>query len=91
MKRAALLMVMGALSPSQAIGQSAAPHKLVIFRSGGGIAVTDYPSLSRCEAGRRALLALIERENASRGPKALPGGGVIVPNRLSAEAYCIPS
>lgn len=91
MKRAIVLLVLLASIPSVALGQqTGGAAKLIIFRPGGGIAVADYPTAARCEAARKALIALVDRENALRKPTPVTGGGVIIPNRLSAEAYCIP-
>lgn len=57
------------------------PAKLVVIFSSQGIAITDYPSMERCERGRRALL-----DAASRGQE-LSSGATLVP---IVSAYCIP-
>lgn len=52
---------------------------MILIHSGGGIAVTDFPSMARCEAARRAILRVIAEENANRPPpESLPNGGTIM-------------
>jgi hypothetical protein len=72
--------------PSVAFAQ-AAPYKLVIVWGSGNIAVTDYPSLARCERGQQAVLAEIERKMQAfhqMYPSAVPVGPP------TAGAFCIP-
>jgi hypothetical protein len=74
------------LVPSAALAQSA-PYKLVIIWGGGAIAVTDYPSAPRCEHGRQAVYAEIERKMVDFR-KMYPGAQPVGPP--TAGAFCIP-
>lgn len=78
-----------ALASQPAWAQSA-PFKLVIIWSGGNIAVTDYPSRARCDAGAAAILDYVRRFNANIRTEVLPGGGTVTTLPLRAEAFCIP-
>lgn len=80
---AALLLLL----PSAALAQ-AAPYKLVIIWGGGAIAATDYPSLTRCERGRQAVYAEIERKK-QEFQKMYPGAQPAGPS--TAGAFCIPA
>lgn len=75
-------------APASAQVQSAA--KLVILWGNGGIAITDYPSVARCEIARRALRDRAEKEIANRAPKQLEGGGMIMSPPWQMETVCIP-
>ena len=75
------------LLPTAALAQ-ALPYKLVIIWGGGAIAVTDYPSLTRCERGRQAVFAEIERKK-EEFQKMYPGAQPAGPS--TAGAFCIPA
>ena len=75
-------------APAQA--QGGKPYKLIVLRGADGVAMTDYPSAERCEAARVAIQRLIARENEGKYVERTPGGGLIIPNLLRLEAYCIP-
>ena len=67
------------------------PYKLIVVHSSSSsIAITDYPSLARCEAARSAIAAAAERENAAHPPRYLPGGGTIITPQLNFRTLCIP-
>lgn len=77
------------LAAAPAIAQPT-PYKLIILWGSTGIAVTDYPSASRCEAARAALQRRKEVEVRERGPKPLEGGGVLYSPPWQMELACIP-
>lgn len=65
------------------------PYKLLVASSDGGVALTDYPTRSRCERAR----GVIEAENKRRQERAranLPQGAVLVRGPREFEALCIP-
>lgn len=58
--------------------QGAGPAKMVLI-SNQGVAVTDFASMTRCEAARQSILRAVAAANAALAPsEVLPGGGVIV-------------
>ncbi len=75
---------------AQAQAQPSQPAKMIIVSDNSTVAVTDYPSLARCEAARSALKRIVEAENEGKEPQLLPGGGIIISERLNLTAYCIP-
>jgi hypothetical protein len=81
-------LISAALLAMPAGAQNARPAKLIIIHS-GSVAVTDYPSMARCEAAQAYIAAMVERANANRQTQQLPGGGVIVEMPLSFRTYCI--
>lgn len=85
-------MVVGLLfTASAAAAQSSPkPYKLIVLRDQQGVAVTDYPSLERCEKAIASLKLLVDRQNADKAPRYLDGGGMIIPKLLVLEAFCIP-
>lgn len=74
--------------PLSAAAQSAQAFKLIVRWQGAGIAITDYPSRARCEAGRDALLREIARQFPMRPPQALPSGGTIYSQPVIIDAIC---
>ena len=80
---AALLAV---LLPTVALAQTV-PYKLVIIWGGGDLVVTDYPSLARCERGKQAVYAEIERKIAAFNAM-YPNSKPTSPQ--TAGAFCIP-
>lgn len=73
-----------------AVAQSSAPAKMMVVQ-GNAMAITDYPSMARCEAARVALQRLVEQENAASGPpRSLPGGGTVISLPLMVRTLCIP-
>ena len=63
---------------SPAAAQANGPAKMILMHS-QGIAVTDFPSMARCEAARTAILRVIAEENANLPPpRATAGGGTIM-------------
>lgn len=75
------------LLPSVAMAQ-AIPHKLVVMDRSGGLAITDYPSRQRCERARGEIEAIANEQN-SKAPTQVPGGGVIIPQRIYLRVFCI--
>lgn len=86
MKWTALLLL---LNSGIAVAQPGQPAKLMIL-SGGSVAVTDYPSMARCEAAKSVLLRIVQHENVSHPPQVLPGGGTIMTLPISIRAFCFP-
>lgn len=77
---------------AQALSSSAStPAKLIVMRGETGVAVTDYPTLARCESARAKLVAMVREYNASHPPEQLPNGGVIYTVPLNLSAICLPS
>lgn len=78
MVRAAALIL--ALLPAPTAAQPSAPAKMiVIHNAGSGVAVTDYPSMARCE---RARAFYKDRVASSQKP-----GTTIIP---AVVLLCIP-
>lgn len=70
---------------------AAAPAKLVIVSLNAPAAVTDYPSMARCERALRDLDRQQEKTRAESAPQAVRGGGFIyTPTPPPAKLYCIP-
>ena len=82
----ALAVILAAL-PSSALAQ-AAPYKLVIMLH-NGITITDYPSLVRCERGRNAVLAELDRRMQEFLRSTSPGT-TVTPLPGSRSVFCIP-
>jgi hypothetical protein len=74
--------------PISVAAQSTQAYKLLVRWEGGGIAITDYPSRMRCEAGRIALLREIARQFPDRPPQSVPGGGTIFSMPVAVDAIC---
>lgn len=87
---AAVLVGLALASP--AVAQDDGPAKMILIHS-QGIAVTDFPSMARCEAARRAILRAIAVENANLPPpQAVPGGGTIMTLPTSPpKMICAPA
>lgn len=81
------LSVLVLAAPNSALGQSA-PYKLVVML-GSSLAITDYPTLARCERGRSAILAELERRN-QEFLRSAPPGTTITPLPGSRSVFCIP-
>lgn len=80
-----------ALVAGQAFAASpSASAKMIVMRGNEGVAVTDYPTLARCEAARATLIAIVTRFNDSHPPQQLPNGGVIVTSPYILSAVCLP-
>lgn len=73
--------------PASALAQTA-PYKLVIMLS-SGTTITDYPSLARCERGRNAVLAELERSSQDF-LRSAPRGTTVTPLPGSRSVFCIP-
>ncbi len=59
-----------------AVAQSSAPAKMIVVQ-GNAMAITDYPTMVRCEAARVAPQRRVEQENAaSRPPQSLPAAAL---------------
>jgi hypothetical protein len=84
-----LLFVIALLSASSAFAQ-AAPYKFVILWGSNGVAITDYPSLARCNEALASLEKRKAREDLARTPKNMPGGGMIVSPQWQMEFFCLP-
>lgn len=76
------------LISAPAAAQSAQPFKLIVRWQGAGIAITEYPSKARCEAGRLSLLSNLKAQFPARPPQSLPGGGVIYTPGVIVDAIC---
>lgn len=77
--KALVAVLVGLALASPAYAQGVGPAKMILIHGQGGIAVTDFPSMARCEAARRAILRAIAEENANLPPpQAVPGGGTIM-------------
>lgn len=75
--RVYIAALVGLAIASPAIAQATGPAKMLLIHS-KGIAVTDFPSMARCEAARRAILRAIAEDNANLPPpEVLPNGGTI--------------
>lgn len=73
-----VVVLAGLALATPAIAQEAGAAKMLLIHA-QGIAVTDFPSMARCEAARRAILRAIAEENANLPPpEVLPNGGSIV-------------
>ena len=79
---------LAAVSMMAAQAQQVRPAKLVVI--GQGIAITDYPSMARCEAARAYIARLIAEKNAGIETVHLPGGGVVTTLPLSLQSFCVP-
>lgn len=66
------------------------PYNLVIISGNGGIAITSYSSIWRCEKARDGLLELVAKENIDAAVRRSPGGSATPPARIELKAYCIP-
>ena len=75
--------------PAEAQGTGAAK---MILLYGQGIAVTEFPSMARCEAARAATKRAIAENNANLPPpQAMPGGGTITTlPTAQPKTFCIP-
>lgn len=62
---------------------AAGPAKLVIFQGSTVVAITDYPSMARCEVAKASL----ESQARAKAEHDLPGYKLLA---LGFTAYCIP-
>lgn len=62
------------------------PAKMLIVRGHDGVAVTDYPSISRCEAARRVALEMAQQVDA----RAHDRGDDASSEPIGIAALCIP-
>ena len=85
----ALAALAACMITTPAMGQNAGAAKMIVLGN-DGIAITNYPSMARCEAARAALQRLLEQENANNRPQTLPNGGVVFTLPLSLRTLCIP-
>lgn len=64
------------------------PAKMFIIAN-NGVAITDYPSMARCEASKADLQRQADRENASTPTsQTLPNGGQIITAPIKFRAIC---
>ena len=85
MKRVILALV---LLSGPAHAQSSPPAKMFVIAN-NGVAITDYPSLQRCEASKADMERQAARENATTPPiEQLPGGGAIFRAPIAFRAFC---
>lgn len=78
-----------ALAIPSAANAQAQPYKLAVASSDGGVAVTEYPSLARCERAKEAIAAEARRRIAA-SVSDLPPGSIQVKGPRIFDAICIP-
>lgn len=87
-----LAAVVGLALASPAVAQAAGPAKMLLLHS-QGIAVTDFSSMARCEAARRAIQRAIAENNANLPPpQVMPGGGTVTTLPTAPpKMICVPA
>jgi len=65
--------------------------KLFILRGNDGIAITEYSSLTRCEAARASIADIVSKDKAASPMRTFPNGGVIIPDQIVLRTFCISS
>ena len=79
-----------AMLAAAAGAQSSGPAKMIVMQ-GNAMAITDYPTMARCEAARATFQTIVGRENAaSPAPQTLPGGGTVFSLPLIVRTLCTP-
>lgn len=84
---AALCLVGTLVDPADAA--EPAPYHLVITYTPGGVTSVPYSTAERCERGRRALDADLQRRIEKRDANA-PSGAVVVGTPYHLRGVCIP-
>ncbi|WP_144400905.1 hypothetical protein [Novosphingobium sp. MBES04] len=74
------------------LAQGSDPAKMILFHN-QGVAVTDFLSIARCEAARRAILQAVAKDNARLPPpEVLPDGGTIFTLETTPpKMICVPA
>lgn len=81
-----------ALLATPAAAQGSGPAKMLLIHA-QGIAVTDYPSMARCEAARLTIRnEIVEHNSRAAPPRATAGGGMVftVPT-VAPQMFCTPA
>jgi hypothetical protein len=75
-----------------AAAQAQRPAKMVLIL-GQSVAVTDYPSMAKCEAAEIALRkAIMDSNEGISLPQRLPNGGSIYTTQTGQpRTFCVPS
>lgn len=87
--RLGALALVGLASP--AVAEAPVVAKMILLH-GQGIAITDYPSMARCEAARSAIKRnFADRNEGIPPPTVMPGGGTLYTLPTPPpQTFCIP-
>jgi hypothetical protein len=90
MRSSLFIAAASCLFAQSALAQTAAPYKLVVAWSVGGVTVIDYPNATRCAAALRALEAEAERRQQKAAERAALNGAALVGSPWTVYGVCIP-